>query len=291
MDLGDRAHSFSLAWSKYASWRSSGSSLQFSPVSAASVFGHLDPATETLRGPPHLELRIDLEPARDVHGCEEDVAELVARRLLLQLAQLVGEVGERTGEIRVLEADRLRALLDLARVEQPRQPFRDVVEDALAPLLLALDALPVRAHPLGSSRLDVAEDVRMPAHELLVDAAGHLRQVAGSSLLEQEREEVDLEQEVAELVEQLLVVAGERRVRDLVGLLDRVRDDRRRGLLAVPGALAAQPLRQALQLEEGLVWKRRRQSRRAGEVPPSAAAPQPVVVGAGVVGVVVVAGA
>ena len=95
-----------------------------------------------------------------------------------------------------------------------------------------------------------AEDVRVPAHELRVDAAGHLRQVARASLLEQEREEVDLEEEVAELVEQLLVVAGERRVRDLVGLLDRVRDDRRRGLLAVPGAVAAQALRQALQLEK-----------------------------------------
>jgi len=88
----------------------------------------------------------------------------------------------------------------------------------------------------------------MPAHELLVDATGHLRQVAGSSLLEQECEEVDLEEEVAELVEQLLVVAGERGVRDLVGLLDGVRDDRRRSLLAIPGAVAAQALRQALQL-------------------------------------------
>ena len=126
------------------------------------------------------------------------------------------------------------------------------MEDALAPLLLALDALPVRAHALGGSRLDVAEDVRVPAHELLVDAAGHLRQVAGASLLEQEREEVDLEEQVAELVEQLLVVAGERRVRDLVGLLDRVRDDRRRGLLAVPRAVAAQPLRQLLEIEERL---------------------------------------
>jgi len=200
-----------------------------------------------------VELRIDLEPARDVHGGEEDIAELVARRLLLQLAQLVGEVGERTGEVRVLEADRRRALLDLARIEQPRQPFRHVVEDAFASLLLALDALPVRANPVGGSRLDVAEDVRMPAHELLVDATGHLRQVAGSSLLEQECEEVDLEEEVAQLVEQLLVVAGERGVRDLVGLLDRVRDDRRRSLLAIPGALAAQPLRQVLEIEEGLV--------------------------------------
>ena len=107
-------------------------------------------------------------------------------------------------------------------------------------------------HALGRLRLDVAEDVRMPAHELLVHAARDLREVAGAALLEQEREEVDLEEQVAELVEQLLVVAGERRVGDLVRLLDGVRDDRARGLLAIPRALAAQPLRQRLQLEEGL---------------------------------------
>ena len=41
-------------------------------------------------------------------------------------------------------------------------------------------------------------------------------------------------------------------VRDLVRLLDRVRDDRPRGLLAVPGAVAAQAPRQLLQLFERL---------------------------------------
>ena len=102
------------------------------------------------------------------------------------------------------------------------------------------------------SRLDVAEDVRMPADELLVDAARDRREIAVVPLLEQKREEVDLEEQVAELVEQLRVVARERGVGDLVRLLDRVRDDRARGLLAVPRALAAQPLRQPLQVEEGL---------------------------------------
>ena len=52
---------------------------------------------------------------------------------------------------------------------------------------------------------------------------------------------MDLEEDVAELVEQLGVVAGVRRRGELVGLLDRVRDDRALVLLAVPGALAAEP--------------------------------------------------
>ena len=70
---------------------------------------------------------------------------------------------------------------------------------------------------------------------------------------QEKREEIDLEEQVAELVEQLRVVVRKRRVGDLVGLLDGVRHDRARRLLAVPGTLAAQPLGQQLQLEEGLL--------------------------------------
>src|SRR5439155_2327234 len=101
---------------------------------------------------------------------------------------------------------------------------------------------------------------------------GHLRQVARSSLLEQEREEVDLEEQVAELVEQLRVVAGERGIRDLVRLLDRVRDDGRRRLLPIPGAVAAQPLRQPLQLEKSRrrLFSRRHLSRSSSARVPSA---------------------
>ena len=77
-------------------------------------------------------------------------------------------------------------------------------------------------------------------------------EVAGAALVEEEREKVDLEEEVAELVEELRVVGGERRVRDLVRFLDRVRHDRLLGLLAVPRALAPEPLGQLLELEQRL---------------------------------------
>jgi len=61
-----------------------------------------------------------------------------------------------------------------------------------------------------------------------------------------------LEQQVAELVQQLLVAARQRSLRNLVCLLDRVRDDRLRRLFAVPRAVAAQALGQRLQLDERL---------------------------------------
>ncbi|MEJ7718696.1 MAG: hypothetical protein WKF31_12300 [Thermoleophilaceae bacterium] len=80
--------------------------------------------------------------------------------------------------------------------------------------------------------------MRMAAYELLATALGHRRKVAGPALLEQESQEVDLEEHVAELVHELLVVARVGGVGQLVGLLDRVGHDRALVLLAVPRALA-----------------------------------------------------
>ncbi len=61
----------------------------------------------------------------------------------------------------------------------------------------------------GGARLDVAEDMRVAANELRVHAARHLLEIARArARQEQERQEVDLEEQVAELVEQLRVVAA-----------------------------------------------------------------------------------
>ena len=101
-----------------------------------------------------------------------------------------------------------RAALHLARVERPGQVLRHLAEDArLAPGLGALDRVPVAQHLAGVLDLDVAEDVRVPADQLLAAVLGDLGQRAAAALLEQQREEVDLEEDVAELVEQLGVVA------------------------------------------------------------------------------------
>ena len=175
----------SFAWSKYASLASRLSSRNVSPFAAALLLGALDPIAEPARHRAQGELRIDVDAPRDVHRGEEDVAQLLehvrvrlrlGRRLasglvdrLLQLANLVVEIVERAANVRILEVDRRCAPLQLAREEQRRQRLRHVVEDSRASLLLALDRLPVRAHAAGRLRLDLAEDMRMPAHELLVN--------------------------------------------------------------------------------------------------------------------------
>ena len=124
------------------------------------------------------------------------------------------------------------------------------MEDPFASLLLGLDLLPPLAHALGGTRVGVTEDVRVPADELCVHHTGDGLQVALVFFLEQKREEENLEQQVAQLVDQLLGCLGERGVGDLVGLLDRVRDERANSLLAIPGALAPQALGQLSQVEQ-----------------------------------------
>ncbi len=92
--------------------------------------------------------------------------------------------------------------------------------------------------------------MRVAADQLLAHVLGHGGQVARAALLEQQREEVHLEEHVAELVEQLAVVAALGGLGQLVGLLDGVGDDRALVLLAVPRALAAQPARQVVEGDE-----------------------------------------
>ena len=104
----------------------------------------------------------------------------------------------------------------------------------------------------GRLGLDLAEHVRVAADQLLGDVAGDLREVAGAALLEQQRQEMDLEQHVAELVEHLGVVAPLGGVGELVGLLDRVGHDRALVLLAVPRALHPQPARDRVEPGERL---------------------------------------
>ena len=165
---------------------------------------------------------------------------------------LLGDLGE--GFVRRLpvEPHGGGAFLQLACQEQRREGSRDVVEDALAPLLLALDTVPLAAHLAGRLRHRVAEDVRVAADQLVLDLARHRAHVAGIALLEKLREEVDLHEQVAELAVLLAEVVLGDGVGELVHLLDGVRDDVARRLHAIPGALLTQDGDDAPQRDERL---------------------------------------
>src|SRR5262249_61942182 len=89
-----------------------------------------------------------------------------ALELTAKLLDLLAHLRERPVEIGPVEADRRGAALELARVEERRQRFGHMVEDALALLLLYLQPLPVLADAAGSLRLGRPEDVWMARHQL-----------------------------------------------------------------------------------------------------------------------------
>ena len=126
------------------------------------------------------------------------------------------------------------------------------MEDPLAALLLGFDLLPTRANAAGGLRLGLAEDVRVAADELGVYPARDRLEITFVLFLQQQREELDLEEKVAELVQQLRGFAPRSRVGDLVRLLDRVRHDRERSLFPIPRTVTAQPPCQLLQFNERL---------------------------------------
>ena len=118
-----------------------------------------------------------------------------------------------------------------------------------------------RAHGARARGRFVAENVGVSLNQLPCDATRGRLEVAAPPPGAQ-REEDALEQEVADLVEQLRLVAGERGVCDLVGLLDRVRHDRARCLLAVPRTFTAKALGQLLELDERVRERHLRLGRR-----------------------------
>src|SRR5687767_8122546 len=88
--------------------------------------------------------------------------------------------------------------------------------------------------------LALLEDMRVTPDQLRAHPLGNRGEGAGAALLQEQRQEIHLEENVTQFVLELRVVALRGRVRQLVRLLDRVRDDRALVLLAVPGAFDPQ---------------------------------------------------
>jgi len=127
-------------------------------------------------------------------------------------------LGERARGVEPVEAGSRGSTLHLACIQQGGKCLGDVMEDALAILLHSLQLLPSLLH--GARRIELTgrlEHVGVPEHELLMDRVRDRLETPRASLLEQEREEHGLEQEVTQLAEELRVVAGKRCVLVITG--------------------------------------------------------------------------
>jgi len=106
---------------------------------------------------------------------------------------------------------------------------------ALIAALLDLDLLPLLQHLGRRRQASLAEDVRVPPHDLVADGAHHGLKIEVACLLRDSGLEHDLEQEIAQLLLQTRGSAARDRLRDLVGLLDDEGRQRPKRLLPVPG--------------------------------------------------------
>ena len=239
-----------------------------SPLARGELGGPLDPLDEAAAAGAQRELGVDVERPREVDGGEEQVAELAEdarRRLGLRSGAPAAPISASSSSAssRTFASGPAASSQSNPAAAARRCTFRAWRSAGSAsgtswkiPSRSSCSRLISSQRPLtapGVAKLAVAEDVGMATDELGVDAAGDLGEVARAPLLEEEREEHGLEEEVAQLVDQLGVVAGERGVGHLVRLLDRVRDDRPLRLRPVPGTLAPQPLGQFLELDERLL--------------------------------------
>ena len=159
--------------------------------------------TEPGRPAPQRRLGVDAPGPGQHDRRREQVAERGLGPAGVRGAQRVdrdrGPV-ERLGVVAGREPDRRGLAVELVRVEQRRQAGADAVDDRVRALLRLLDLLPVGHHLGDGVRGDVAEDVRVAADELVVDAAGDVGDRERAGLLGEHRVEHHLVQQVAELV-------------------------------------------------------------------------------------------
>src|SRR5205823_5177530 len=160
--------------------------------------------------------------------------------------------------------DRGGPSLHLARVEQSGQGVGQVVKDSCATFQVALAALPRHPDCARCFERITPENVWVSPDQLLVHAPCNLLQAQLALLRQEKGKEVHLEEEITELVGELRVVARNRSVRDLVGLLDGVRNDCSFRLFPIPGAVATESLGQRLELDERLGETHLLGSRRRG---------------------------
>ena len=196
--------------------------------------------------------------ASDVDHCEQEVAQLVVhlRRRAVQgcfadLGGLLRDLGECTLDGGPVETHLRGLALDGVGVAEGGQRVRHPFEHRRAPFLHLLDRVPVGQHSggvLGDHLVGAIgrEHVRMATHELVVHTPRHVGHGETALLLRDGGVELDLVQQVAEFLDEVLVGVGvvgvERlqRVHHLVGLLQQVAHERLVGLLLVPRALLAQ---------------------------------------------------
>ena len=107
--------------------------------------------------------------------------------------------------------------------------------------LVLFDLLPVCPDLIDTLHFDIAEDMRMTADQFFRDVPRHLVKVEGAAFLGQLAVEDNLQEQIAEFVEHLVVVARFDGIHQFIDFLDGVESQRFMVLFAVPRTTRGRP--------------------------------------------------
>ncbi len=163
-----------------------------------------------------------------------------------QLGDLLAQLGEDAFDGFPIKAHLSGAPGQLVCLHERGEASGDAIEDRGNQLhwrggfllLFRLQLRPVFQDLFGSVGFDRAENVRVPANHLVVDAGDYVRDVETSCFPGDIGVEEDLEEQVTEFFGQFFGVTLFDGIQDLVGLLDQEGLERVVGLFAVPRATA-----------------------------------------------------
>jgi len=193
-------------------------------------------------------LGLDAEVTGEVGHHKENVAHLGAHavgsrtvtglQLGLDLVHLLPHLRHDIGGFTPVEAHGRRLFGHAKCLEQGRQRPGNTVKHRGIGIVAAfdsLDVLPVPHHLARILDLTIAKDMGVAADHLIRDHLAHGIDVEVLFLACNPRHEDNLQKEVAELLTELVRVAGGDGVYHLVGLLEKVRGEGVERLLAIPG--------------------------------------------------------
>ena len=177
--------------------------------------------------------------AGEIDDGKEQIADLGPDRYRIvegveHLVEFFSYLGDGAIVIGPIEADRCRPALQFQRPDECRQRRRDAVQHRGPPLLLPLQRLPIGQDVIGGLGLHVAEDVRVPSHQLAADRLGHLLDAEYAGFGGESGVEHHLQQEVTEFFFEVHVTLDVRgpgrrferkrldRIKGLVGLFEQV---------------------------------------------------------------------
>lgn len=192
-------------------------------------------------------LGLQVFKAREVDDRKQQIADLFFKLLaalrcqrIFYFAQFLFDLGDDVLDVFPIETDARDFALDFVGFQERGEMFRKVfqMDDARRALFRFLDRLPLLEDFRAVAGRRRAEDVRMAAHELVVDGSGYSIEIEFAGFTCHLGMEDNLQEEIAKLILEGFRIARIQGVESFIAFFNEVVTDGLVRLLAVPRASA-----------------------------------------------------